>query len=250
MVTTSGRFLRTEALLGKEKMKKLQQATVMVVGVGAVGGYCVEALARAGIGRLILVDFDKVEESNINRQILALTSTIGQKKTELARYRVADINPDCEIITKEMFVNTQTLPELLQLKADYVVDAIDALNPKCALMEELYKRQIPFISSMGAALKTEISHIKYGKLSATKNCALAKFIRKRLKKRGVDLSKINCVFSDEQITLPETAIFMEDNVEQESGRPRHTLGSLPTITAVFGLTIANAIIKNLTQKEY
>ena len=249
MVEKSRRFLRTEALLGEAGMQKLQRVEVMIIGLGAVGGYCVEALARVGIGRLTLVDFDTVDESNINRQILALTSTVGAKKTELARRRVLDINPDCNVTVKDMFVNGETLPQLFETTPDYVIDAIDALNPKCCLIEELCRRGIPFVSSMGAALKSDASCIKYGRLSATRNCALAKFIRKRLKKRGLDLSKIYCVSSDEQVNLPETAVFMEDNPGQESGRQRHTLGSLPTITAIFGLTIANAVIKSIVSKE-
>ena len=127
-------------LLGDEGLSRLQNAAVMVVGLGAVGGYALEALARSGIGRLVLVDFDVFDESNINRQILALTSTVGQKKTEVARRRVLDINPDCIVETRDMFVNADTLPQLLNIPVDFVVDAIDALNPKCCLMEALYER--------------------------------------------------------------------------------------------------------------
>lgn len=248
------RFQRTEALLGAEAMYKLQNSSVMVIGLGAVGGYALEALARSGIGRLILVDFDVIEESNINRQILALSSTIGKSKTEAAKERVLQINPNCQVETREMFVNADTLKNLLEHKADMVVDAIDALNPKCCLMEELYKRGIPFISSMGAALKTNPECIKFAKLSNSKNCSLARFIRKRLKKRGIDISQIDCVFSDEQTELAENAVFMDEesiNTEISAGRQgriRNTLGSLPTITAIFGLTIANQVILKLSRK--
>ena len=236
---------RTRMLLGDEGLSRLQNAAVMVVGLGAVGGYALEALARSGIGRLVLVDFDVFDESNINRQILALTSTVGQKKTEVARRRVLDINPDCIVETRDMFVNADTLPQLLDIPVDFVVDAIDALNPKCCLMEALYERGIPFISSMGAALKTDPSFIKCGTLSASKNCGLAKFIRKRLRKRGLEISRINCVYSDEQVCLPETALAF-DGDDASAGRVRHTLGSLPTITAIFGLTIANYVITSLS----
>ncbi len=245
-------FLRTSLLLGEEGIKRLQQATVMVVGVGAVGGYVVEALARSGVGHLILVDFDVFDESNINRQILALHSTVGRKKVEVGKERVLDINPDCVVETKELFVNAETLPELLQYKADFVVDAIDALNPKCCLMEALWMQKIPFISSMGAALKTDTSCIKFGHLSQTKNCSLSKFIRKRLKRRGVTINEIDCVYSDEQIDLPENAMIEADEIAENTppnGRKRHTLGSLPTITAIFGLTIANEVIKKLSQEK-
>ena len=249
------RLMRTQALLGVEAMDKLQAATVMIVGLGAVGGYALEALARSGIGHLILVDFDVVEETNINRQILALSSTLGQPKIEAANKRVREINPNCKVETVSLFVNSDTIAELLAHPADMVIDAIDALNPKCCLMEELYKRKIPFISSMGAALKTNPAAIKTGKLSQTKNCSLSKFIRKRLRKRGIDISKIECVYSDEQIQLPENAIFLdEDSLNTEmsvgrQGRVRNTLGSLPTITAIFGLTIANFVILSLSQNE-
>lgn len=239
------RLLRTEMLLGREGMQKLKDATVMIAGLGAVGGYALEAVARAGVGHLILVDFDVFEESNINRQILALGSTIGRKKTEVARERVREINPDCRVEIVDMFVNAETLPALLERKVDYVIDAIDALNPKCCLMEELYNRGLPFVSSMGAALKSDPSCIRCAPLSSSKNCGLAKFIRKRLRKRGVNISSITSVFSDEQVNLPDTAIQMFETAAPE-GRARNTMGSLPTITAIFGLTLANYVIKRLS----
>lgn len=240
----SRRFMRTKALLGEEGFLRLQSATVMIVGLGAVGGYALEALARAGIGHLILVDFDKVDETNINRQILALSSTIGRPKTEIAAARVKEINPDCRVELREVFVNADSLPALLDnAKVDMVVDAIDSLNPKCGLMEALYRRNIPFISSMGAALKTDPSHIRLQKLKNTRNCHLARFVRKRLARRGVDTGKIVCVASDEQNALPETALFMEENAT------RHTMGSLPTITAIFGLNIANEVIMRISRGQ-
>lgn len=241
----SPRLTRTHMLLGDEGITRLQHATVMLIGLGAVGGYALEALARSGIGRLILVDFDVFDETNINRQILALSSTVGRLKTEVARERVLDINPDCRVEVRNLFVNAETLPALLETPVDFVIDAIDALNPKCCLMEELYRRGIPFISSMGAALKSDPAFIKCGTLSASKNCGLAKFIRKRLRRRGVEINRIQCVYSDEQISLPETALCAAETAA-ENGRVRHTLGSLPTITAIFGLTIANYVITRLS----
>ena len=130
-----------------------------------------EAVARSGVGRLILVDFDIFDETNINRQILALTSTVGRKKTAVAAERVREINPDCEIVVKDMFVDEDNLPELLDMKPDFVIDAIDSLNAKCCLIEELCRRGIPFVSSMGAALKTDPSCIKTARLNQTKNAA-------------------------------------------------------------------------------
>lgn len=238
------RLMRTQMLLGNSGIERLQNATVMIIGLGAVGGYALEALARSGIGRLILVDFDVFDETNINRQILALTSTLGRKKTEVARERVLEINPACQIEIREIFVNEQTIPDLLQTPVDFVVDAIDALNPKCCLIEALYQRQIPFISSMGAALKSDPSFIKCGALSQSKNCGLAKFIRKRLRRRGVEIAQIPCVFSDQPSDLPATALCSAAE-ETSNGRNRNTMGSLPTITAIFGLTIANYVITKL-----
>ena len=250
MPINNDRFMRTRALLGNDKMSRLENATVMIVGLGAVGGYALEGLARAGVGHLILVDFDVIEPTNINRQILALSSTLGQAKTDAARNRVNDINPACQIVTRNLFVKNDNLDDILNLKPDFVIDAIDALNPKCALIEELWRRQIPFISAMGAALKQDSSKIVYGRLSNTKNCALAKFVRKRLKRRNVDLSQIWCVSSTEQAAYPDSALFMDEDSAaplNTGGRPRHTMGSLPTITAIFGLTAANEAIKRITE---
>lgn len=238
-------FGRTRALLGEERFGRLQEASVMVVGLGAVGGYALEALARAGIGHLILVDFDIVEPSNLNRQILALHSTLGRKKGELAAERVRDINPDCRITIKDMFINRDNLEQLFDQPVDMVVDAIDSLNPKCCLIEYLQQHEIPFISSMGAALKTDPSAIRLQTLNQTKNCPLARFIRKRLKRRGCDLGKVVCVCSDEVVSVPETALFMEDK-PSDGGRQRHTMGSLPTVTAIFGLMMANQVILRLS----
>ena len=239
------RFARTQMLLGVERMQKLAAAKVMIVGLGAVGGYALEALARSGVGRFILIDFDVFEESNINRQILATSHTLGQKKIEAARERVLSINPTAEVEVWDIFVNAETIPELIAGQPDLVIDAIDALNPKCDLMQALQSAGIPFISSMGAALKTDASQIRFGALSSSKNCALAKFIRKRLRHRGVDISSIKCVWSDEQVDLPAGALELPETAPAE-GRCRHTMGSLPTITAIFGLTIANQAILKLS----
>ena len=242
---SDNRFARTQMLLGEEGINKLKNTNVMIVGLGAVGGYVLEALARAGIGKFVLVDFDTFEESNINRQILALNETIGIKKTEVAKNRVLSINPNAKITTANIFVNDETIPEILQYSPDFVVDAIDALNPKCCLIQSLIERNIPFVSSMGAALKTDTSKIKFGKLSNSINCSLAKFVRKRLRKREIDISKVNCVWSEEQTKLSENAMILDDNVLSAT-RQRHTLGSLPTITGIFGLTIANEIILQIS----
>ncbi len=238
------RLMRTGLLVGEEGIKKLQNARVMIIGVGAVGGYALEAIARAGIGHITVVDFDVFDESNINRQILALTSTIGRKKVEVAAERIKQINPDCQVEMKDMFVGASTLPSLLTGEFDMVIDAIDSLNAKCNLIEELNKRKIPFISSMGAALRTETSCIKVSTLDKTKNCGLSRLLRQRLRRRGVDIKQIKCVYSDEANNEQrKTACVVNENPSE-----RNTLGSLPTITAIFGLTIANEVIKTLLGK--
>ena len=239
------RFARTKMLLGNEGICKLNKSKIMIIGLGAVGGYVLEALARSGVGNFVLVDFDKFEESNINRQILALDETIGLNKTYVAKQRINQINPEAKVEIVDVFVNEETIDKILNYKPDFVIDAIDALNPKCCLIQTLVEQKIPFISSMGAALKTDPSKIKIGNLSNSKNCSLAKFVRKRLRKRNIDISQIRCVWSEEQINLPDNAIEF-DNSDDTKGRIRHTLGSLPTITAIFGLTIANEAILTLS----
>lgn len=244
-MTIPARLMRTGLLLGEEGVKKLQNSTVMIIGVGAVGGYALEAIARAGVGHIIVVDFDIFDETNINRQILALTSTVGRKKVEVAAERIKEINPDCLIESKDMFVDSDTLPELLKLKPDFVIDAIDSLNAKCNLIEVLWKHKIPFISSMGAALRTDPSYIKINTLDKTKNCGLSKLVRQRLRRREVDIKQIKCVYSDE----PNNEQRKQACLENENPQVRNTLGSLPTITAIFGLTIANEVIKTLAKRE-
>lgn len=239
------RFMRTQMLLGQEGMECLKQATVMVVGLGAVGGYALEALARSGIGHLILVDFDRFDETNINRQILALDSTVGKLKTEVAAARVKDINPSCLVEIKNVFVDKDNLADIFAIKPDFVVDAIDSLGAKCALLEFLWREEIAFISSMGAALKTNPADIAVSTLDKSQNCALARKVRHQLKSQGVNLAEVPCVYSKEQPKLPQTAIL----APQEDGA-RNIMGSLPTITAIFGLTLANEIILKLSKAEF
>lgn len=236
------RFIRTKALLGDDAMEKIYASSVMVVGAGAVGGYVLETLARAGVGKIIIVDFDKFDISNINRQILATTSTVGLKKIEVAKKRILDINPECEVVVLDMFVNSENVHELLDFKPDFIVDAIDSLNAKCNLIEALVKSGINFISSMGAARKLNPYLIRVGSLNKTLNCPLARFIRKRLKRRGVDLSNVNCVYSTELPQETDLDVFDDEQVEDVNRLP---LGSMPTITAMFGLFIADEVIKQI-----
>lgn len=242
------RFSRIARLVGSKGLDRLRRAHVAVIGLGAVGSYAVEALARAGIGRLRLVDFDEIRPSNLNRQLFALESTIGRPKTDVARQRVADIHPACQVETLRRFVHEETLDEVLAGPPDVVVDAIDALNPKVALLAGLRTRDIPAISSMGAALRTDPTCIRVGPLSEASHCPLAARLRRRLRRRGVPLD-IACVYSveprPEPPAAPEDA---DDNAEPDTcarGRTRQPLGSLPTLTGIFGLTAANAAIRLL-----
>ena len=238
--------MRTQMLLGQEGMTRLKQATVMIVGLGAVGGYALEALARSGIGHLILVDFDRFDETNINRQILALDLTIGLLKTEVAAARVREINPLCRVDIKNVFVDKDNLRDNIAIRPDFVVDAIDSLGAKCALLEFLWRKKIAFISSMGAALKTNPADICLTTLDKTQNCALARKVRHQLKEQGVNLAEVPCVYSKEQPILPQTAIL----APSKDDGIRNIMGSLPTITAIFGLTLANEVILKLSKVEF
>lgn len=241
------RLSRTRLLLGDKAMEKLARSTVMVVGCGAVGGFAIEALARSGVGKLILVDFDVVKESNINRQIFALHSTLYQEKAVVARNRIRDISPDIKVEILPVLVNADTIDEVLDRRVDFVIDAIDTLNPKTILIEQLMARGIPFISSMGAALKTDASKIAIVPMKKTIHCPLAFFVRKRLRKRGVDLT-FPVVYSCEDVSQ-KLHLEMPNTPENETGRVRHNMGSLPTITGIFGLLCANYAIEYLREHK-
>ena len=220
------RLHRISLLIGKESVKKLQQATVMVVGCGAVGSFAIEALARSGTGHIILIDFDKVEETNINRQLFALDSTVGQSKVEVAKKRIADINPDIIVDVFDTFFDDKTS---LDIKPDYVIDAIDTVASKMALYNWCFKHGIPFVSSMGAARKTDLTKIKIANISKTSVCPLASKIRRQV--RDLNLPDFPVVYSTES-ALPQ----------QNSGKE---FGSVVTVTGMFGLMMADFVIKKL-----
>ncbi len=241
------RLSRMRLMVGADGIKRLQKSHVMVVGCGAVGSYAIEALARAGIGRLTVVDFDKVSVTNINRQLFALSSTVGNKKVDVAKARVLDIAKEIQVQTMDLMVNAETLPDLLKKRPDFVVDAIDSLNPKCCLIEVLVKAGIPFVSSMGAALKTDPIKIQVAKMKKTINCPLAFFVRKRLRKRGV-MMDFPVVYSPE-LTQDKTKLQWPEKGNLKSGRVRHEMGSFPTITGIFGLMCAHVAIQELTKEK-
>ncbi len=247
---TMERFIRTQRLIGEQRFQLLQSKMVTVVGLGAVGGYVVEGLVRAGVSHLRLVDHDIIQPSNLNRQIIALETTLGRPKAEVARERVLAINSECQVEALQLFAGDDTLDQILDPQPDLLIDAIDSLNPKTQLLHKAYLRKIPTISSMGAALRTDPTFIRSGDLFSSSNCPLAKHLRKRLRKRGVERG-ISCVYSIEKIDfdyqLPEDEIHVGDTPYADRGRQRNVLGSLPTITGIFGLTIANQAIMLLSK---
>lgn len=241
------RFTRLARLVGEDGLSRLKSAHVTIVGLGAVGSYATEALARSGIGHLRLIDFDVVSQSNLNRQLYALHSTLGQPKTELAKARVMDINPDCSVETLRVLVNKDSIDEALSPTPDMLVDAIDSLNPKTELITGCLERDIPFISAMGAALRTDPAFIRLGPLSKATHCPLSAILRKRLRRRGTTCD-FPCVYSCEPLSgLPEDMLAPAEAGIIEGGRARRPMGSLPTIPGIFGLMMANEVIRRITQ---
>lgn len=225
------RLNRTIALIGKDKMDKVSSSSVMVIGCGAVGGYALEMIARLGFGKIMVVDFDVFEESNINRQILALSSTLNMKKVDVAKKRVWDINAEAEVIALDKKITKDNLDFILEYKPDYVIDAIDDVVAKCELLEFLVNNNIEFVSAMGAGLKTKPEMLKAAKLDKTQGCNLAKKIRDILRVKRVDLKQVECVYSDESVKI----------CKDENGN--NILGSLPIVPAVMGVMLANLILK-------
>ena len=213
-------------MLGKEAVDKLRASHVAVFGVGGVGGFCVEALARAGIGKITLIDADRVAVSNINRQIIATNATVGQYKTEAMKARIADVNPECEVITYEEFYSEENPIPLDGL--DYIADCIDSVRSKLYLITEAKAKDIPIISSMGAGNKLDPTRFTVADVSKTHTDPLAKVIRTELRKKGINHLKV--VFSDEMPINP--------------GRER-TPGSISFVPSVVGLIMAGEIIKNI-----
>lgn len=228
-------FQRTRLLLGEAGLNRLRAGTVAIVGCGAVGGFAIEALARVGVGRLILIDGDTVQVSNINRQLCATHQTVGQPKTEVLRQRIADICPDTQVITQTLFLNADNADALLAARPDFVIDAIDMIEDKAALIMACQAHNIPLASSMGAALKTNPAAIRTALMNQTSVCPLAARLRRLLKDRGARLD-FPCVYSVEH-----------PSAGREPGRQ---MGSLITITGMFGLTLANLAIQFLTRSRH
>lgn len=220
-------------------MERLRRAHVLVVGLGGVGAYAAEMICRAGVGRMTIVDADTVQPTNINRQLPALHSTVGQPKAEVLAARFRDINPDVELTVLPLFLKDENIPELLDAATyDFVVDAIDTLAPKCHLIVEAMKRRLKIVSSMGAGAKSDITQIRFADLWDTYHCGLSKAVRKRLQKMGVK-RKLPVVFSTEQAD-PNAVLLTDDELNKKS-----TCGTVSYMPAVFGCYLAEYVIKRL-----
>ena len=229
-------FSRTALLIGEEGLEKLKNARVAVFGVGGVGGYVVEALARAGVGSLELIDKDVVSVSNINRQIIALHSTVGRYKTEVAKARAQDINPAIEVTVRNVFYLPETAGEFDFTAYDYVVDAIDTVSGKIAIIEQAKQAGVPVISCMGTGHKLDPTAFEVSDIAKTSVCPLARVMRRELKKRGIEHVKV--LYSKEE-PLPSKA------QDEESGKP--IPASISFVPSVAGLIIAGEVIKDLTK---
>lgn len=230
-------FSRTELLLGEAAMNKLENAKVMVLGVGGVGSHCIEALARAGTGELILVDNDTVSLTNINRQAVAFHSTVGKYKTKVMEAIIKDINPKCVVKTYEMFVLPENIDTLFAEPVDYIIDAIDTVTAKLSLVEKAKELQIPIISSMGTGNKLHGEMFEITDISKTSVCPLCKVMRKELKNRGIYHLKV--LYSKEQPLKPvgETG--------EDAGSRRAIPGSVSFVPPVAGLLIAGEVIRDI-----
>ncbi len=237
-------FSRNELAIGKEGLKTLTNSTVAVLGIGGVGSFAAEALARSGVGRLVLVDKDDVDITNVNRQVHALLSTVGQPKVDLMRDRIMDINPDCEVIALKMFYTEETYEEFFNHGLDYVIDASDTISYKIHLMKECLKRDIPLISSMGAANKNDPTRFKIADISKTHTDPIAKVIRTRLKKEGIKKG-VTVVFSD------ESPIVIREEIRKEVGKDDATIrkAQLPPSSNAFVPSVAGLIAASHTVNQ-
>ena len=235
---THEQFSRTEILLGETAVEKLAKARVAVFGIGGVGGYTVEALARSGVGALDLIDSDTVSISNINRQILATHSTVGRLKVDVARDRVLDINPACQVTTYPCFYLPDTADQFDFTQYDYIVDCIDTVTGKLQLVERAVAAGTPIICSMGTGNKLDPAAFQVSDIAKTSMCPLARIMRKELKKRGIDHIKV--VYSQEEALTPAV-----DEEELKRTGKRQIPGSVAFVPGAAGLVLAGEVIKDL-----
>lgn len=229
---------RTTLLLGEEKLEQLKRANVLVVGLGGVGAYAAEMIARAGVGRMTIADADTVSTTNINRQLIALHSTIGREKSDLMAERLRDINPEIELTVINRFIKDDETDALLDSDHfDFVVDAIDTLSPKLALIKGALDREIPLVSSMGAGAKTDPTKMEICDISRTHHCPLAHMLRKRLHKIGIRKG-FHAVFSPEPVREGAMILCEEQNKKSNTG----TISYIP---ALFGIGCASVVVRSL-----
>lgn len=235
-------FSRTELLIEKEGLERLKNATVMVLGVGGVGSHCIEALARSGVGTLILVDNDKVSLTNINRQSIAYLSTVGEYKTKLMKDRIEDINSEATVYTHETFILPENLHEIFDRKVDYIVDAIDTVTAKLALAEFATEHNIPIISCMGTGNKLHPELFEITDIAKTSVCPLCKVMRKELKNRGIQ--HLQVLYSKEK-----PVDIADKETGEDKGKRRALPGSISFVPPVAGLLIAGQVIREIAGVE-
>lgn len=231
-------FSRTELLIGPEKFRRIKKASVMVFGVGGVGSHCIEALARTGVGKLILVDNDKVSVTNINRQSIAFHSTVGEYKTQVMKRKILDICPDTEVETHEVFVLPDNVDSILDCRPDYIVDAIDTVTAKLALAKKAMEYNISIISSMGTGNKLHGEMFEIEDISRTSVCPLCKVMRRELKKQGITHLKV--LYSKEKPVKTDP-----DKMEEDPGTRRSLPGSISFVPPIAGLLIAGEVIRDI-----
>ncbi|MBI5329423.1 MAG: tRNA threonylcarbamoyladenosine dehydratase [Betaproteobacteria bacterium] len=231
-------FERSEILVGEAGIARLAQAHIFLAGLGGVGSWCAEALARAGVGRLTLVDMDTVAVSNINRQLPAMLSTVGRGKAEVMAERIRDIHPQCQLTVRTDFITPDNVADLLPADADWVVDCIDSLSCKLALIETAWRRGLPVAASMGAGNKLDASRVRISDISKTEVDPLAREVRKRLRRRGI-AKGVLCVWSDEEGRPPRPP------EPTSQGRARAVNGTISYLPPLFGLMLAGAVVQRI-----
>ncbi len=242
-------FGRTELLIGAEGLRAMQSARVAIFGLGGVGSFAAEALARSGVGYLRLVDFDQVGPTNFNRQLYALHSTLGRPKAAVAADRLRDINPELLIDAREAFFHADSADELLAPPLDFVLDAIDSLGPKCELLAQCVQRNIPVLSAMGAAARTDPFALRLTTIWETEGCPLARKVRQALRKRGVTAA-IPVIASNEppRDTHDPAALGEQAEAYYQRGRQRRVLPSMGMLPGIIGLMAANALVQHLLDR--
>ena len=244
-------FSRSIMLYGRGGFERLQDSTVAVVGLGGVGSYAAEALCRGGIGGIRLVDCDIIKPPDVNRQLIALATNVGERKVDVAKRRLAEINPFMEVDARHEFFHHDTTGELLGGDLDFVIDAIDSMNPKAELVSQCVERALPVICVLGAAGKTDPMSVRIDSLGKTSVCPLARILRRYLRNRKVAMD-VPVVYSTEKpvSSHPDGPPAQhETSGTYARGRPRRSLPSLPTIPAIFGLIAANYVILELLKQS-